>query len=118
MAAAIALYGASSGAALAIVVGVLVEVLVMLSVCASCNRTRHWFPERSPIEVVKGQNLGESIPPSAYEREIPAEAIGMLVMRELRALDQVAYVRFASVYRRFQEATDFVHEVKKLGSKT
>ncbi len=53
-----------------------------------------------------------------YEREIPAEAIGMVVMRELRALDEVAYVRFASVYRRFQEATDFVHEVKKLGGKT
>jgi transcriptional repressor NrdR len=36
-------------------------------------------------------------------------------MDELRQIDQVAYVRFASVYRRFQEATDFVHEVKKLG---
>ncbi len=43
---AIALYGAGSGAALATVVGVLVEVPVMLSVCAFCNRTRHWFPER------------------------------------------------------------------------
>ena len=32
----------------------------------------------------------------------------------LRAIDDVAYVRFASVYRRFQEATDFVQEVKKL----
>ena len=49
-----------------------------------------------------------------YEREVPAEAIGRLVMNELRQLDEVAYVRFASVYRRFQEATDFVHEVKKL----
>lgn len=35
-----------SGAALATVVGVLVEVPVMLSVCAACNRTRHWFPAR------------------------------------------------------------------------
>lgn len=49
-----------------------------------------------------------------YEREVPAEAIGKMVMDGLRQLDQVAYVRFASVYRRFQEATDFVHEVKKL----
>jgi len=49
-----------------------------------------------------------------YEREVPAEAIGKLVMSGLRELDEVAYVRFASVYRRFQEATDFVHEVKKL----
>jgi len=52
-----------------------------------------------------------------YEREVPAEAIGKLVMDGLRQMDDVAYVRFASVYRRFQEATDFVHEVKKLESK-
>jgi ACR3 family arsenite transporter len=45
VATAIALYGPSSGAALATVVGVLVEVPVMLSVCAFCNRTRHWFDE-------------------------------------------------------------------------
>ena len=38
------LFGPESGAALATVVGVLVEVPVMLSVCAACNRTRHWFP--------------------------------------------------------------------------
>ena len=52
-----------------------------------------------------------------YEREVPAEVIGRLVMNELRQLDEVAYVRFASVYRRFQEATDFVQEVKKMGGK-
>ena len=52
-----------------------------------------------------------------YEREVPAEAIGRLVMNELRQLDEVAYVRFASVYRRFQEATDFLQEVKKMGGK-
>ncbi len=52
-----------------------------------------------------------------YEREVPSEAIGKLVMEGLRAIDDVAYVRFASVYRRFQEATDFVHEVKKLEGK-
>ena len=44
VATAIALFGADSGAALATVVGVLVEVPVMLSVCGACNRTRHWFP--------------------------------------------------------------------------
>lgn len=44
VATAIALYGPGSGAALATVVGVLVEVPVMLSVCRFCNRTRHWFP--------------------------------------------------------------------------
>jgi arsenite transporter len=45
VAVAITLFGPDSGAALATAVGVLVEVPVMLSVCAFCNRTRHWFPE-------------------------------------------------------------------------
>ena len=44
VATAIALFGPGSGAALATVVGVLIEVPVMLSVCLVCNRTRHWFP--------------------------------------------------------------------------
>jgi transcriptional repressor NrdR len=52
-----------------------------------------------------------------YDQEVPAEMIGKLVMEGLRGIDEVAYVRFASVYRRFQEATDFVHEVKKLEAK-
>jgi ACR3 family arsenite transporter len=47
VAVAITLFGPGSGAALATVVGVLVEVPVMLSVCAVCNRTRHWFPASS-----------------------------------------------------------------------
>jgi transcriptional repressor NrdR len=52
-----------------------------------------------------------------YEGEVPAEFIGKQVMDGLRETDDVAYVRFASVYRRFQEATDFVQEVKKLEAK-
>jgi transcriptional repressor NrdR len=51
---------------------------------------------------------------SRYDREIPGTALGERVMDALRELDQVAYVRFASVYRRFQEATDFVQAVKTL----
>ena len=49
-----------------------------------------------------------------FETEVPGEFIGKMVMDGLRDIDEVAYVRFASVYRRFQEATDFVQEVKKL----
>ena len=49
-----------------------------------------------------------------FESEIPGAVIGERVMAELRELDDVAYVRYASVYRRFQEATDFVQEIKKL----
>jgi transcriptional repressor NrdR len=49
-----------------------------------------------------------------FDREVPSEAIGSRVMEELRQIDPVAYVRYASIYRRFEEATDFVQEVKKL----
>ena len=49
-----------------------------------------------------------------FETEVPGDVIGTMVMDGLREIDSVAYVRYASVYRRFQEATDFVSEVKKL----
>lgn len=49
-----------------------------------------------------------------FDREVPSLALGERVMEALRGIDQVAYVRFASVYRRFQEASDFVQVVKKL----
>src|SRR5947207_4696156 len=42
---------------------------------------------------------------NSYEREVPCNAIGERIMAGLRALDPVAYVRYASVYRRFEEAT-------------
>jgi transcriptional repressor NrdR len=41
------------------------------------------------------------------DKEVPSQAIGELVMEHLKALDQVAYVRFASVYRQFEDATQF-----------
>jgi transcriptional repressor NrdR len=49
-----------------------------------------------------------------FEREVPCSAVGERVMDALRDLDEVAYVRFASVYRRFQEATDFLQAVRTL----
>ncbi|MDT8436056.1 MAG: transcriptional regulator NrdR [Gemmatimonadota bacterium] len=48
------------------------------------------------------------------EREVSSQFIGELVMERLRALDQVAYVRFASVYRNFQDTTEFMEEVREL----
>jgi transcriptional repressor NrdR len=48
------------------------------------------------------------------EREVPARQIGELVMEELRELDDVAHVRFASVYRSFQDISDFRAEVERL----
>ncbi len=48
------------------------------------------------------------------EREISANTLGESVMSELRNLDQVAYVRFASVYRRFQDINEFREEIERL----
>jgi len=76
--------------------------------------------QKRPISPKIIEDLAEKIVNDVtdkYEREVPGEVIGKMVMDALRQLDQVAYVRFASVYRRFQEATDFVQEVKKLEGK-
>jgi transcriptional repressor NrdR len=48
------------------------------------------------------------------EREIPTVAIGEKVMERLRAMDTVAYVRFASVYRQFQDVDQFMRELKEI----
>ena len=48
------------------------------------------------------------------EREVPSRLVGEMVMEELRELDEVAYVRFASVYRSFQDVTEFQEEIKRL----
>lgn len=48
------------------------------------------------------------------ERELPARELGEAVMEELRQLDDIAYVRFASVYRSFQDISDFRAEVERL----
>ncbi len=54
---------------------------------------------------------------STYEAEIPSRVIGDLVMQKLRKEDQVAYVRFASVYRSFKDVSDFVQEVESMRTK-
>lgn len=51
---------------------------------------------------------------STGERELPSLQVGEEVMTELRALDPVAYVRFASVYRDFQDLSEFAEEIQKL----
>lgn len=48
----------------------------------------------------------------AHDKEVPSSAIGQIVIEKLRRLDQVAYVRFASVYRRFKTLDDLVQEAR------
>ena len=49
-----------------------------------------------------------------YIMEVPSKVIGEIVLRKLRKLDEVAYVRFASVYRQFNDLDTFMRELKKL----
>jgi transcriptional repressor NrdR len=73
--------------------------------------------QKRPVSQEQIDDLTEQIVDdlsNEFDREVPCRAIGERVMAGLRGLDPVAYVRYASVYRRFEEATDFVQEVKKL----
>jgi transcriptional repressor NrdR len=51
---------------------------------------------------------------STGERELPSRVVGEEVMQELRKIDGVAYVRFASVYRDFQDVSEFQDEIRRL----
>lgn len=55
---------------------------------------------------------------NTLEREVSTDRIGEMVMERLKPLDEVAYIRFASVYRRFQDVNSFIHEINQfLGEK-
>ena len=49
---------------------------------------------------------------NSLEREVSTDKIGGMVMERIKPLDEVAYIRFASVYRRFQDVNEFIHEIK------
>lgn len=51
---------------------------------------------------------------SLGEREVPSEKIGELVMRELKRMDKIAYIRFASVYRNFEDAEEFSEVIREV----
>ncbi len=73
--------------------------------------------EKRPISSATLQEIVESIETELHQREdreIAAREIGTQVMDRLRRLDPVAYVRFASVYRRFEDVGAFVQEVQSL----
>lgn len=50
---------------------------------------------------------------NSLDREVSTDKIGEMVMERLKPLDQVAYIRFASVYRNFQDVSGFIHEINK-----
>ena len=68
-----------------------------------------------PFEVLeqKADEIEQTLQ-NSLEREVSTEYIGELVMDKLRAVDEVAYVRFASVYRQFKDIDTFMKELNKL----
>lgn len=75
----------------------------------ACEKTRVTYDDVQRIveNIERGLN-------NTMEKEIESKTIGALIMDELRKLDQVAYVRFASVYHKFTDVNTFVSEVQKL----
>jgi transcriptional repressor NrdR len=67
---------------------------------------------REAIERTVNEMIDELV--KTYGDEIPTKAIGDKIMEHLRRLDEVAYVRFASVYRKFRDIKEFVNEVQSL----
>lgn len=77
----------------------------------------HRALEKRPVSVEQIETAINSIKHQLQamgEREVPSRIVGEKVMDELRGLDQVAYVRFASVYRSFQDVSEFKAEIDRL----
>ena len=82
---------------------------VLRGMIRACEKRPVSFDELERISEEIEQNLQNSL-----EREVSTEAIGEQVMDKLRSVDEVAYVRFASVYRQFKDIDTFMHELNKL----
>ena len=73
--------------------------------------------EKRPVPMPQLQAAADEIEMSlqnSMEREISSDTIGEMVMKKLKELDEVAYVRFASVYRQFKDINTFMEELNKL----
>ena len=82
---------------------------VMNGIMKSCNKR--------PVTAQQIQDLVDDIENTLMgsgEREVPSKQIGNMVMDRLKEVDEVAYVRFASVYRQFKDINTFIDELEKL----
>ena len=104
-----------------------VETIPMIVIKKDCNREQY---DRSKIEggilracykrPISAENIQRTIDKieteifKQEEKEIPTNVIGEIVMEHLKELDEVAYVRFASIYREFKDVNTFMSEIKKI----
>ncbi len=73
--------------------------------------------EKRPVSIEELENLVDGIESqicNSFKREVTSQEIGEMVMEKLKDLDEVAYVRFASVYRQFKDINTFMDELNKL----
>lgn len=73
--------------------------------------------EKRPVAIADLENLIQDIEKQVYntlQKEVTSQYIGEMVMEGLKKLDEVAYVRFASVYRQFKDINTFIEELRKL----
>jgi len=82
---------------------------VLNSLLRACDKRTVTLQEQEQIVTEIEQKLQNEL-----AREVPSHVIGMLVMERLKERDQVAYVRFASVYRQFTDVSDFMEELRGL----
>lgn len=76
--------------------------------------------QKRAVPAIKLEEIADEVEgaiQNSVDREIATSEIGSIIMDRLKEMDQVAYVRFASVYRRFGDISEFIEEVKKLASK-
>ena len=86
---------------------------LMQGIVAACKKR--------PVSIKKIESIVDKIGNQLEKlgkTEVPSSKIGRMVMAELYELDEVAYVRFASVYRKFKDVSDFISEVKEFELKT
>jgi len=85
---------------------------LMQGITAACKKR--------PVSMKKIESIVDKIETNIEKmskNEVPSSEIGKMVMAELYSLDEVAYVRFASVYRKFKDISEFISEVKDIESK-
>ena len=84
---------------------------IVNGIMKACQKTKVTYEDVQKIADNIERGLSNTL-----EKEIESTNLGLLIMEELKAIDQVAYVRFASVYRQFKDISTFMEEINKLTS--
>ncbi len=80
----------------------------------------HKACEKRPVPLEDQDKIADDLEKmlhEKYEKEVPSRVIGEFIMQKLAKIDQIAYVRFASVYREFQDVSHFMKEIKAILAK-